>query len=335
MCAHNVSKVLEMSGLFAYGDYLIPNILNAVRVRGGWVQALDSRDKRGFVRSLNEIFNGHLPVGALLNGCLYKDCGGKGGDGHIAIIGHTDEDGIVYLYHNNWYRPDNEEGQRKPHMVSEAYYDEHGLRRQWMATPWIKVYRDEKTDLIVDVDGLLPALDDLDPFMGFFLTVSILPEQLQELELYDNSSLFCPSGLIPDPMLGACVNGFESNSDVYGRFSDAMVEECVAKGLGRACSTAHQLETDEYKVSLYRWSRNVYESLRGDQACVQGLYLDHEIGYCVQQGDEEAGIDDEVFGPFSRDLVAKCFRWGGGNACASGRWSLSMLKTLQTYHWLP
>ena len=72
-------------------------MVNAVKARGGMVTQLDTRDKQGFIASVNKLFDGHLPVGALVNGCLYRHCSGEGGDGHIAILGHTDEDGVVYL----------------------------------------------------------------------------------------------------------------------------------------------------------------------------------------------------------------------------------------------
>lgn len=331
MCAHNVSRVLEMSGLPAYSDYLVPHMINAVKARGGLVTQLDTRDKQGFISSLNQLFDGHIPVGALVNGCLYRDCSGEGGDGHIAIMGHTDSDGVVYLYHNNWYRPDNEGGERKPYMVSEAYYDEYNLRRQWMATPWIRVHRDTNTKKIVEVEGLLPAIDDLDPYTGFFLTVSVMPELLKELDALPTEELFCFEGMSADPLLGACVAGDDDHSEdaeVYGDFSDAMVAECVARGYGTACTTQHTLETDRYKVSVYRWSRRVYENLRGERACPRGLKIDHEIGYCVQPANEELDTPAEAFGPFSVELVNRCFSWGGGNACASGRWSLDFLKSM-------
>ena len=328
MCAHNVSNVLEMSGLSSYSDYLVPHMLDAVKVRGGLVKQLDTRDKQGFIKSLNSMFNGHIPVGSLINGCLYRDCSGEGGDGHIAILGETDEDGVVYLYHNNWYRPDNEGGERRPFMVTEKYYDDHGLRRQWMKTPWIRIHRDVETDEIVDVEGLLPAIDDLDPFTGFFITVSILPEILQALNSPPVGDLFCPEGLTADAYLGACITGDAERGEVYGVFSDAMVKECIDRGYGRACSTQHTLEGDRYSISVYRWSKAVYKSLRGDDACAKGLYLDHDIGYCVHAADEELGTIAEAFGPFSRELVEECFNMGGGSGCASGRMSLEHLNSL-------
>lgn len=328
MCAHNVSYVLERSGLQAYSDYLVPHMLDAVKVRGGLVRQLDNRDKQGFIDSLNRIFNGRLPLGTLVNGCLYRDCSGEGGDGHIAILGETDEDGVVYLYHNNWYRPDNEGGVRKPYMVSEEYYEEHGLRRQWMKTPWIRVYRDRESDLIVDVEGLLPAIDDLDPYTGFFITVSIIPELLAELDQLPSDDLFCPEGMNADPILGACVDSIGEEVNVYGRFPQAMIEECDRRGYGQACRSIHTIRGDGYEVEVQRWSKRVYQSIRGDRACPRGLELDRDLGYCVQRAQEGQQAKDEAFGPFSKELVRRCFRWGGGNACASGRWSLDLLKGL-------
>ena len=331
MCAHNVSHVLEMSGVKSYSDYLVPHMLDAVSVRGGLVTQLDTRDKQGFIKSLNGLFDGHLPVGSLINGCLYKDCSGEGGDGHIAILGETDAEGVVYLYHNNWYRPDNEGGERKPFMVNKEYYDEHNLRRQWMKTPWIRVHRDVMTEEIVDVEGLLPAIDDLDPFTGFFITVSIIPEILQVLNSSPLQERFCPAGMKANTYLGACTTDDNEDGDVYGLFPNAMVQDCIDRNYGQACSTKYTLEEAHYSISVYRWSRAVYESLRGDSACANGLQLDHDIGYCVQPADEELGLAAEAFGPFPTEVVERCFDWGGGNACASGRMSLEFFKSLLGY----
>ena len=342
MCAHNVSEVLERSELPFYSDYLVPHMISAVKVRGGLVARLDNRDKQGFIKSLNQLFGGHLPIGSLVNGCLYSDCSGEGGDGHIAILGETDDEGVVYLYHNNWYRPDNEGGERKDHMVSAHYYDDLGLRRQWMKTPWIRVHRDQESDEIIDVEGLLPAIDDLDPYTGFFLTVSILPELLLELGVSASDELFCPIGLLPDPMLGACVD----EASVYGRFSDQMTKACLERGYGEACTQTHSVETDEYTATFQRWSRRVYDGLRGHQACPAGLVIDHDLGYCIQEtvseaglrGEAESGTESEaeltgeleghVYGPFSKEIVTRCLEWGGGQACASGRLSLSFFRGL-------
>ena len=325
MCAHNVSRVLNDVGLPYYGDYLVPNMVSTVELRGGLVARLDNYDKQGFINSLNNLFGGHLPIGTLVNGCLYADCSGEGGDGHIAILGETDEQGIVYLYHNNWYRPDNEGGERKDYMVSTHYYDELNLRRQWMKTPWIRIHRSKETNEIVDIEGLLPEIDDLDPYTGFFITVSIMPELLEEFGSLERNHLFCPAGLKPDPMLGACV---DDQQNIYGRFSEQMTQDCVELGYGQACTQVHRIEGEHYTASVQRWSQGVYNQLRGHKACPAGLSLDHEINSCVQAPNQERGNQEEVIGLFSKSIVNKCLDWGGGEGCVSGRISARFYKEL-------
>ena len=350
MCAHNVSHVLDMAELFAYGSYLVPTMLSAVKARGGDVTQLP-RDKAGFIQALNSRFNGRLPIGTLVNGCLYEDCSGEGGDGHIALLGHTDEDGVVWLYHNNWYRPDNEGGVWKEHMVSQEYYYELELRRQWMATPWIKVVRDPATDMIVDVEGLLPEIDDLDPFVGFFITVSIMPELLKELDALPVDELYCPVGYA-DPILGFCVDGDGKEANVYGPFPEELVERCESRGWGNACRAEQHVQTDTLTLSIQRWSRQAMEALRGPHACAFGLSLDTSINRCIQKRYSEAVVTEvessdelpeeempevevertllgvDVFGPFDRRLVDRCIDVGGGTACFTSKWDKEFYQRL-------
>lgn len=325
MCAHNVSEVLERSGLTAYSDYLVPNMISAVKARGGLVFEIDTRDKQGVIASLNARFGGRLPAGALVNGCLNRDCSGDGGDGHIAILGHTDAEGVVWLYHNNWYRPDNAGGEWREHMVSREYYYDLGLRRQWMATPWIKVERDAQTGELVDVVGLMPEIDDLDLFTGYFVTVSIMPELLAEVEGPASTRLFCPAGAEPNTQLGVCVTQLSGEPVALGPFSAKMEEECAAR-YGEACEGRLSLSGEgpgqrDYSVTLPAWPLNLYSALRGDSTCPRGLSLDASIGRCVQAASASGSGRDEVFGPFEVELVARCQVSGGGNACATARWS--------------
>jgi len=325
MCAHNVSEVLERSGLYSYSDYLVPHMISAVKARGGLVFELDTRDKQGALASLNARFGGRLPVGALVNGCLNRDCSGDGGDGHIAILGHTDADGVVWLYHNNWYRPDNERGEWREHMVSREYYYDLGLRRQWMATPWIKVERDEATGALVDVVGLMPQIDDLDLFTGYFITVSIMPELLAEVADPAAEHLFCPLGAAPDAALGVCVAGEGESAVALGPFSALMSSSCAAAH-GAACDERLTFSGEgpgqrDYSVTLPAWPLSVYKALRGDGVCPRGLSLDVDLGRCAQPAAAAESGRDEVFGPFGVDVVARCQRAGGGNACATARWS--------------
>jgi hypothetical protein len=324
MCAHNVSEVLERSGLYSYSDYLVPNMISAVKARGGLVFEIDTRDKQGVIASLNSRFGGRLPAGALVNGCLNRDCSGDGGDGHIAILGHTDAEGVVWLYHNNWYRPDNAGGEWREHMVSREYYYDLGLRRQWMATPWIKVQRDPQTGELVDVVGVLPEIDDLDLFTGYFITVSIMPELLAEVEDPAAEHLFCPMGAEADALLGVCVAQVSGEPVALGPFSAKMQAECAAQGAacdGRLSLSGEGPGQRDYSVELPAWPLDLYRSLRGDSTCPRGLSLDTDIGRCVQPASESSAGRDEVFGPFSVELVARCQRAGGGNACATARWS--------------
>ena len=129
------------------------------------------------------------------------------------------------------------------------------------------------------------------------------------------------------------LSGDEPEDEVYGLFSDEMVQRCIELGFGRACDARHRVAGEGYEVALQRWSRAAYLRLRGDGTCPQGLQLDHEVGYCVQPASGEEGSIDEAFGPFSTELVERCFRWRGGDACAGGRWARSFLKDLQDRWW--
>jgi hypothetical protein len=102
------------------------------------------------------------------------------GDQHIGIIGNVDANGTIWIYHNNWYRPDNEGGVRKPFMISDSNI-RRGFMRQWMATPWLTLKRDA-AGKIIDATSALPALDDMDPMnANYQVTLAILPEVKREL----------------------------------------------------------------------------------------------------------------------------------------------------------
>ncbi len=171
-CAKNLSRVLEMAGLAGYSSLLVPTMVDRVRAAGGRIVALP-KDRTGIIKALNGLYGGRLPAGTLIAGCLNKDCSGKSGDGHIAVVGDVDGRGNILAYHNNWYRPDNAGGTWREHMVSKRYYYDLGYRRQWMATPWLRLERD-KAGKIVKLTSSLPAVDDLDP-MQYHVTLAIPP----------------------------------------------------------------------------------------------------------------------------------------------------------------
>lgn len=177
-CAANVSKVYRMSGLNGYSAQSVAMLLKKVIDGGGRFVKLP-RDRSGIADKINSVYGGRLPAGAVVGGCLYSDCfKGETGQRHSAVIADTGPDGTVYLYHNNWYRPENEGGAWKEHMVSR-YYLERGLKRQWMKTPWIRIIRGAD-GRVSDVKPLLPAVDDLDPTQ-YFISIAIPAEITAEL----------------------------------------------------------------------------------------------------------------------------------------------------------
>lgn len=177
MCASNVSKVLFLAGITAFDQEGVRALIADVKDRGGVVHRMP-QTAEAFATTLATIDGGHLPAGTIVAGMNVNTS--APGDQHIGFVGHSDSDGTVWIYHNNWYRPENENGRRKPFMVSEENL-RRGFPRQWMATPWIKIERDA-AGAITRVTSLLPAVDDMDPFNPTFrVTLAILPQVAREL----------------------------------------------------------------------------------------------------------------------------------------------------------
>jgi hypothetical protein len=177
MCAVNVSKVLFLGGITRYDQEGVRNLIAEIGVPGSVVAKMP-QTKSGFLAKLNSAFEGRIPAGTVIVGMSVTSS--EPGDQHVGLIGHTDPDGTVWIYHNNWYRPENEGGKRKPHMISEENI-QRGFLRQWMPTPWVRITRDAAGNA-VDVTSLLPALDDMDPFnTGFQVTLALAQEIASEL----------------------------------------------------------------------------------------------------------------------------------------------------------
>lgn len=178
MCATNASKVLEMAGVHGYSSPLLMNMVNSARKRGAWVINLP-KGRAEIASKLKQVFNGKIPVGSFVSGCLRPDCSGEAGDGHIALVGDVDSSGYIKIYHNNWYRPDNHADRMwRPYMIPMDWYNK-GYRRKWMATPWIYIHRDQN-NAPRDISVPLPEIDDLDP-TNYYLTLTIPSEILREL----------------------------------------------------------------------------------------------------------------------------------------------------------
>lgn len=177
MCASNVSKVLFLAGVTSYDQEGVRNLVADVRTGGGAVFKMP-QTKKPFIEKLATIYGGHIPAGTIVAGMNVRTS--APGDQHVGFIGHTDRDGTVWIYHNNWYRPANEGGQRKAYMVSNENL-RRGFERQWMATPWIRLERDG-AGKITDVTSLMPAIDDMDPFNpSFQVTLAVPAELVREL----------------------------------------------------------------------------------------------------------------------------------------------------------
>ncbi|MFZ9520786.1 MAG: hypothetical protein ACO3A4_09935 [Silvanigrellaceae bacterium] len=175
-CANNVSRVFEMAGITSYSSPLLADMVNAARLRGGWVIPLP-RETRAIAKVLEQYFSGAVPVGTLVSGCLRPDCSGQAGDGHISLVGDIDSNDHQLLYHNNWYRP--EDRPWRPHMIPLGWYQQ-GYKRKWMPTPWLSRQRDNQ-GILADVGIVIPEIDDLDP-TNYHVTLTVIPEILKEMK---------------------------------------------------------------------------------------------------------------------------------------------------------
>jgi len=174
--ANNLSRVLEMAGLKDYSSPLLLDVISAVRKRGGLVVELP-KETRAIARFVEEHFDGVLPAGAIVSGCLKRDCSGEPGDGNIGIVGEVDEKDRLHLWHNNWFRPENRPW--REHMIPLSWY-QSGFPRKWMSTPWLTRVRNP-LGALSDITVVIPELDEIDP-ADYFMTLTLLPEIMAELK---------------------------------------------------------------------------------------------------------------------------------------------------------
>ncbi len=219
-CAYNVSDVYENAGFDGQvyrtvSSPLVLGMMEKAEAKGGKVLRFRTKSKADFIRVVNQELGGKIPVGAMIAGCENTTCDGTAGAGHIAMLGDVDANGYVQVYHNNWYRPDNEGGRWKPHMISKAHYN-HGDKRQWMPTPWLKLIRNNPSnpDLITDVVSAFPSqhgIDDLDPFTyyGFIGIAGEMWNEIQQGKL--------TRGTVGGGDTGACTSPSLSAFSTHGR----------------------------------------------------------------------------------------------------------------------
>ena len=131
----------------------------------------------------------------------------------------------------------------------------------------------------------------------------------------------CPDGSSFNTSLGFCADA----SHAYGPFTQAMTDECVAKGGGPACTEQRALPVGSTTINVQRWSLPFAQWLRGTGACPQGAVPDPALG---NRCTETVGSTKNVYGPFEDALVAKCTTAGGGPACFTNRWTADFYRTL-------
>ena len=173
MCASNVSKIMFLSGVTQYNQEGVRNLVADAKSKHAEVHTMPMTSAK-FVATLNTIHGGHIPAGTWVAGESVTSA--NPGDQHVGIVGHTDAEGVVWIYQNNWYRPDNDNGVRQPYMVSDANLKK-GFQRQWMATPWLKISRDS-SGKVTDVQDIIPAIDDMNPFNGEYQSTLTIPEEI-------------------------------------------------------------------------------------------------------------------------------------------------------------
>lgn len=177
-CAQNISKVMSLAGFPNYTSPLVPGLVAAIKSKGGLIVPLP-KDSAAIAEVIAKTFDNKIPTGTLVGGCLYKNCTGNAGDGHIAMVGDLDSNGAVKLYHNNWYRPENENGVWKPQMIPLSWYN-RGFKRKFMSTSWMNIFRDPpRVGTAYDVSIEVPAIDDLDP-TNYYLTLAVPVEIWKE-----------------------------------------------------------------------------------------------------------------------------------------------------------
>jgi hypothetical protein len=174
--ANNVSRVLEMAGLKDYSSPLMMDMIAAVHRRGGIAVELP-KESRAIARFVEEHFEGSLPAGSLVTGCIKRDCSGEAGDGNISIVGHVDGKDQLNLWNNNWFRPENRPW--REHMIPLNWY-QAGFPRKWMSTPWLNRKRN-LVGALTDVGAVLPELGEVNP-TDHYVTLTILPEIMSELK---------------------------------------------------------------------------------------------------------------------------------------------------------
>ena len=151
--ANNVSKVLEMAGLSEYSSPS-PWALVALVKRMGGIVIQFPKNTRTIARIIEDHFEGALPVGTLISGCVSRTCEVESGEVPLGVVGQVDNAHVIHVWHNNGFRPENRLW--REHMIPLGWY-QAGFPRKWMSTPWLTKSNDSQ-GMLVDVRSAVPEM---------------------------------------------------------------------------------------------------------------------------------------------------------------------------------
>lgn len=209
-CAVNLSKVLVgMADLDSrYSSPLVLDMINAIkrqqvpaRSSSDYALLLPKQPSATYVKQLEKMYGGYLPIGTVVGGCLYENCEGEAGDGHISFVCKVtnvarDAAGLLtkatyHLCHNNWLRRNVDParplggtlGKVGDYLVDQQKFKAGILERQWMDTPWLEF--SWVAGKLTGVRSILPELDDLDPSQGYYVRLAVPVEISNQLQASD------------------------------------------------------------------------------------------------------------------------------------------------------
>ncbi|WP_428818466.1 C39 family peptidase [Microbulbifer sp. MCCC 1A16149] len=133
----------------------------------------------------------------------------------------------------------------------------------------------------------------------------------------------CPDGSSFDTELDFCAN----EVDVFGPFTNQMVDGCINYGGGSACTNTYTYPVQGNNIQVLRWSRSFAQNLRGTGSCPVGSVRSATYGnHCFEQ---VSGAENNVYGNFSQTEVSTCQSLNGGTACFTNRWSANFYLSVK------
>jgi len=137
----------------------------------------------------------------------------------------------------------------------------------------------------------------------------------------------CPTGTRYDIQLRQCM----SSASVYGPFTVASTQQCLANGGGAACTALRGVVQDGRAVQLQVWGKALAVAARGNGDCPRGAdrSMTHRY-HCVEPVLRGGVADTDVYGPFGGTLVNACLAANANAAfCLANRWPASAFLALQ------